>query len=91
MTRALKKRGFSVSRSVTNTLLIQTPVAKRITEELEKQDVSVVNADFFPFIKVKGFRIALRDAKTNRLFLQKFDAALACIEAQKLLRSKEVL
>ncbi|MFH0749643.1 MAG: histidinol-phosphate transaminase [Candidatus Gottesmanbacteria bacterium] len=76
MMSALKKRGFIVSQSVTNTLFVSTPRAKTLIAALNDNGVSVVANTFSPGLRTPGFRIALRDTKTNRMFLQKLDAAI---------------
>lgn len=76
MMNALKKRGFIVSQSVTNTLFIATPRAKALIAALNDRGVSVVSNIFSPGLTTPGFRIALRNAKTNRRFLQRLDAAI---------------
>lgn len=73
----LNKRALRVSNSVTNNLFISTPLAKEIIKQLEKQGVSVVDGSFFPGNKKPGFRISVRDAKTNRMFLKKLDIVLS--------------
>lgn len=76
LTNALKKRGLNVSASVTNTLFVSTPRAKRLITVLNNTGVSVISNTFSPGLTTPGFRIALRDRKTNRQFLQKLDAAI---------------
>lgn len=88
LTRELQTRGFDVSDSITNNIFAMTTQAKVIEKELLIRKVGVVDGDFFPGLDTPGFRIAIRDKKTNRLFLQKLDEALACVSNKKLLRSK---
>lgn len=76
MTNALRKRGFTVSDSVTNTIFVSTPRAKKIIAQLNTMGVSVIPNTFFPGLTTPGFRIALRDKRTNSLFLQKLDTAI---------------
>lgn len=91
LTEELTNRGLTVSNSVTNNLFIGTPFAKRLIKELSKLGVSVIDGSFFPGLTDPGFRISIKDQKTNRLFLQKLDLAISCIKNKKLLRSKEVI
>ena len=87
----LMKRNCIVSASVTNTLFVQVPQQKDIVQRLVQEGVSVVDGSFFPCITQQGFRIALRDKRTNRAFLRAFDSALSCKTNKILLRSKELL
>lgn len=73
---ALLKEGFTVSESVTNTLFVSTPASERIMTTLNTLGVSVIAGTFFPGLTTPGFRIALRDRKTNRLFLEKLRSAI---------------
>lgn len=91
LSRELKKRKFIVSNSITNNLYVSRLDAKNIIQELQKQNVSVIDGSFFPGNKIPGFRISIKDKKTNRIFLKKLDNALSCVPNQKLLRSKEDL
>ncbi|MDO8451777.1 MAG: histidinol-phosphate transaminase, partial [bacterium] len=75
----LRSRGLTVSDSVTNNLFILSPQTDKIILELTKRGVSVINGTFFPGMQTPGFRISLKDRKTNRLFLKKLDESLACI------------
>ena len=90
ISKALTKRGFRVSASCTNTLFVETPQKQKVIQNLAVNDVSVVDGSFFPFIKRSGFRIALRDKKTNTNFLRALDKALSCQTNKNLLRSKEI-
>lgn len=85
----LEKRGLTVSRSVTNNLFIEFANARELINELNRLGVSVINGTFFPRMTRSGFRISIKTRKINRLFLQKLDVALACLESKNLLRSKE--
>jgi len=76
MQKALTQRGLGVSNSVTNTLFITTKNANSIIAELDTLGVSVIASTFFPGCTTAGFRIALRDKKTNKLFLEKLDQAI---------------
>lgn len=76
MTNAFRNRGLKVSNSVTNTLFVSTPRADELIVALQANGVSVISNTFFPGLKTPGFRIALRDKKTNQLFLQKLDIAI---------------
>jgi histidinol-phosphate aminotransferase len=87
LTKELQNRNFLVCPSITSNIFIQTTQAKNIIELLRKNGVSVVDGAFFPAIDRPGFRIAIRDVKTNRLFLKKLDRVLACLVNKKLLRS----
>ena len=87
--RELQKRGVTVSRSVTNNLFIEFPRAQKLIDELNRLGVSVINGTFFPGMDKSGFRISIKTRKINRLFLQKLDIALACLDSKNLLRSKE--
>lgn len=91
LTKALVKRNFTVSQSVTNNLFVTRPDNDVIVQELEKLGVSVINGSFFPGNTVPGFRISVKDKRTNRLFLQKLDEALACVSKYNLLPSKEAV
>ena len=91
LTKALTKRGFSVSPSVTNNLFVSRSDNAAVVKALEQNGVSVIDGTFFPGNKIPGFRISLKDRQTNRLFLQKLDEALACVTQYNLLPSKEVL
>lgn len=91
LTTELKKRGFGVSQSVTNNLFISRPDSISIILELQKNGVSVIDGTFFPGCKTVGFRISLRNRKTNRKFLKALDKALSCLNKWNLLPSKEVL
>ena len=90
LTRQLKKRKIPVSKSMTNNLFIKVPNATNVIKELAKRGVSVIDSSFFPDMETSGFRISLKDKKTNRLFLKNLDLALACIDKNKLLPSKEI-
>lgn len=73
---ALEQRGCLVSDSVTNTLFVSVPNAPQIIDRLNAIGVSVIPSTFFPGLTTPGFRIALRDKKTNRKFIKKFDFAI---------------
>lgn len=77
MSNALRTMGFSVSNSITNTLFVTNPNAAAIISQLEILGVSVIANSFFPGCTTPGFRIALRDRKTNGKFLIALDQALA--------------
>jgi histidinol-phosphate aminotransferase len=87
LTKALTKRGFQVSQSITNNLFVSRADNQKIILALAAKDVSVIDGTFFPDNKLVGFRISLRDKKTNRTFLARLDEALACLTPNKLLRS----
>lgn len=91
LTRALQKRGFGVSLSVTNNLFVSRCDAQSIISELQKSGTSVIDGTFFPGCRKSGFRISLRDKQTNRKFLKAIDKALSCLNKKNLLPSKEVL
>ncbi len=91
LTSALVKRGFTVSNSVTNNLFVSRPDAKQIIQQLSDRSVSVIDGSFFPGLTTPGFRISIKDKKTNKLFLQKLDEVLACTNKNKLILSKEVV
>jgi histidinol-phosphate/aromatic aminotransferase/cobyric acid decarboxylase-like protein len=78
LSEELRKRGFQVSASRTNTLFVQSRTQTDIVQKLAQQGVSVVDGSFFPFMKTRGFRMALRDKKTNTKFLRALDKALSC-------------
>lgn len=90
LTKRLRKKGFIVSNSVTNTLFIKTRSANNLITILNKLGVSIIADSFFPGIKDQGFRIAIRNKKTNRLFLKKIDQALSCMKLKKLIISKSI-
>ncbi len=71
--KELKKRGFIVSNSSTNNIFIQSKRAFIVINKLNRLGVSVVSGTDFPGIKMPGFRISIKDRKTNRLFLKKLD------------------
>lgn len=79
LTSELKKRSLTVSKSVTNNLFITSTSAKALIKELERQKISVVSSSFFPNTKRSGFRISIKDKKTNRKFLNGLDKALVCL------------
>lgn len=91
LAKELVRRDLKVSNSVTSNLFIEIAKAKQIINLLKKNGVSVVDGSFFPAIDKPGFRISIRDKKTNRQFLKKLDEALACEDNKKLLASKETL
>lgn len=91
LTDELVKRGLRVSPSVTNNLFITGKNIRRIIRLLAEKNVSVIDGTFFPKNMQPGFRILLRDKKTNRAFLARLDEVLACLTPNKLLRSKEVV
>ena len=91
ITRALQKRGFAVSDSITNNLFVSSPKNTVIINKLRDRGVGVIDGAFFPNNTQKGFRISLKDRKTNRAFLARLDEVLACLPTAKLLGSKEEL
>ena len=91
LTKQMEKRGFCVSPSVTNNLFVSRADNKKIIRQLAARDVSVIDGSFFPGNKMPGFRISLRDKRTNRKFLTRLDEALACLTREKLLGSKEII
>lgn len=91
LTGELIKRGFRVSPSITNNLFVSRADNKQIIRALAAKDVSVIDGTFFPDNQQRGFRISLRDKKTNRKFLARLDEVLACLAPNKLLRSKEAI
>ena len=91
LTKELQQRGFRVSKSMTNNLFICTSQASVIITELKKLDVAVIDGKFFPKNPLTGFRISIKDRRTNKLFLEKLDTAMACVKGKNLLPSKEVL
>ena len=74
--KVLENKGCTVSNSVTNTLFISTPNAPQIINRLNALGISVIPNTFFPGLTTLGFRIALRDKKTNRKFINKLDSAI---------------
>jgi histidinol-phosphate aminotransferase len=91
MTNALTRRGFRVSASVTNNLFVSRSDNAAIIRALESRGVSVIDGKFFPGNTMKGFRISLKDTRTNIEFLKRLDSALACVSKNNLLPSKEVV
>lgn len=91
LSRQLTQRGFTVTQSVTNNLFVMRNDAKAVIRKLAGLDVSVIDGSFFPGNTAKGFRISLRDKRTNRKFIARLDQALACLGTKKLLGSKEDL
>lgn len=73
--KALNQRGFTVSNSVTNNLFVSGNDITQIEQELKSLSVAVINNSFFPGLTTPGFRISIKDKKTNRLFLKKLDEA----------------
>ncbi len=90
LSKELTRRGFGVSTSVTNNLFVTRRDSKRIIRELTNRGVGVIDGAFFPGERESGFRLSLRDRKTNRQFLAVLDEVLACLP-KNLLRSKEDL
>ncbi len=84
--RELEKRGLVTSNSVTNNLFVSFQKTGRLLRELNTRGVSVIDGKLFSGMKTPGFRISLRDRKTNNLFLKELDESLACLEKRKLLR-----
>ena len=76
----LRRRGFKVSNSVTNNIFVETTNAGKIVTELKLRGVSVISGSFFPKNQLEGFRISIKDKKTNRQFLNKLDEVLTCIK-----------
>jgi len=76
LTRELTARGFTVSPSVTNNLFVSRPDNARIIRGLARRNVSVIDGAFFPGNSSPGFRISLKDRKTNRAFLRILDEVL---------------
>lgn len=91
LTDALIKRGFGVSPSVTNNLFVTRTDSKKIVRALAAKEVSVIDGSFFPNNNQRGFRISLRDKRTNRKFLARLDEVLACLTPNKLLGSEEAI
>lgn len=91
LTVALTKRGFDVAPSITNNLFVSRVENDAIINGLAKRNVGVIDGVFFPDNKKQGFRISLKDKKTNRVFLARLDEVLACLPNKKLLPSKENL
>lgn len=78
LVKQIIKNGLDITNSLTNNLFIKTDNRDCIISKLNKQGVSVVSNDFYPFSNEKGFRIAIRDRKTNRKFIEKLDKAISC-------------
>lgn len=91
MARALTRRGFDVAPSITNNLFVSRAENDLIINGLAKRNVGVIDGAFFPDNNKQGFRISLKDKKTNRAFLARLDEVLACLPYKKLLPSKENL
>lgn len=85
----LKKRRLQTSNSVTNNIFVKTPFANKLISELNSRGVSVIPAAYFPGMKKPGFRICIKDKRTNRLFLTKLDEVLSCMNSKKLLPSRK--
>ncbi len=83
LVKELKNRGFEIPNSITNNLLICSPIAPVLVKSLNQLGVSVIDGSFFPNIKRSGFRISIRDRRTNLMFLQKLDQALSKIAILK--------
>jgi histidinol-phosphate aminotransferase len=91
LTNALETRGFRVSASITNNLFVSSIQNTTIINKLQKLGVGVIDGAFFPNNPQQGFRISIKDRKTNRAFLARLDEVLACLPTAKLLGSKEEL
>lgn len=89
VTSELRARNITVSNSVTNNLFISIPRASQIVKELANRGVSVIDGSFFPGKETPGFRISIKDRKTNIMFIKKLEECLACINKNKLIRSME--
>ncbi|KKR32022.1 MAG: Histidinol-phosphate aminotransferase [Candidatus Gottesmanbacteria bacterium GW2011_GWC2_39_8] len=68
---------LKVSDSVTNNLFISCPGI--IIERLTNSGVTVFPSSEFPGMKTSGFRITIKDRKTNKLFIKKLQKAAACL------------
>lgn len=72
--KELKKLGFTVSPSEANNLFIRLPLflsVKQFVDKLSKKGVSVIVGSNFNGFDDSFFRISVRDAKTNKMFIQK--------------------
>lgn len=84
--KELNKRGFETSNSLTNNIFVSFPKTELLLGELNTRGVSVIDGTLFPGMRTSGFRLSLRDRKTNSLFLKILDQSMACLEKRKLLR-----
>lgn len=76
--KELIKRKLNPSVSITNNIYIKTPRAKLLIKQLSKKGVSVIPGNSFPGIRDAGFRLSIKDRKTNIFFLKKLDEILTC-------------
>jgi len=86
----LKRRKLCPSDSITNNIFVETPLADKLIPKLNRLGVSIVPASGFPGMKKPGFRICIKDEKTNRLFISQLDKALSCIRSKNLITSKKI-
>jgi histidinol-phosphate aminotransferase len=63
------KLGLNYTQSVTQNMFISSPQANRLVKQLNKQGISVIPGSMFPGLSKPGFRISLRDKRTNRKFM----------------------
>lgn len=86
----LKRRKLCPSGSITNNIFVETPLTDKLIPKLNRLGVSIVPASGFPGMKKPGFRICIKDKKTNRLFISRLDKALSCIRSKNLITSKKI-
>lgn len=66
----LRDLGLDVSNSITNNLFISGKNIKILMKKSKEMGVGVIDNSYFPNLQAKGFRISLRDKKTNRKFIK---------------------
>lgn len=72
--RDLSKLGFTVFPSEANNLFVKLPLSlstKQFTEKLKEKGVSVILGSNFDGFDDSFFRVSIRDAQTNEIFIQK--------------------
>ena len=83
MTNELKKLGFRVSNSSTNNLFISGNDIKNTMEKLKEKRVGVIDNTYFPNLNEIGFRISLRDNRTNKKFLLILESIIDATTTEK--------
>lgn len=91
LTDGLVALGCTVSDSVTNNLYISCPRSADVVRTLASKNISVIDGSYFPGNILPGFRISIKDKRTNRIFLQTMQKILACHTQDNLIGSKEIV
>lgn len=86
----LNKRKLMTSDSITNNIFVETPFADKLIPKLNRLGMSIVPASGFPGMKRPGFRICIKNKRTNRLFISQLDKALSCIRSKNLITSNNL-